>query len=460
MKKIALSLLLSLSLLNIFSNDLNVFVDETRFLDEDKNTILEINYQVPYRELQFERTENGFVAQLEVSIILQQEDNNKYDKTFTNQIIMSTFEKTVSRDFFLDKIKMTMSKPGFVVMLKFVDLNSHNSNNWKSEIELLNVDSILSDLELSTIVRQDTTNFLPKFHRQDTLFIVNPSHIYELPRENFLFVFYEIRNLEMDKEKKYNYKETIQIKKRGTTIDRFKSQFTVEKSVIRNMKKIDLSNYKTGLYDIIISIEDKNVYGKSVTNKKDYFSIKKEVNFAHRIFPDMEDEYHLVQYFLSSVDKKRLRSLSDEGKKNFLERFWASNDPNPVTEDNEYLEEVRDRVEYCNKHFSCFKEGWETDRGRIYIKNGSPDELKKLETSFDTNENPDNFGTVPSYTKYTIKDYQIWIYRINQDHSYVFLDLQANGNYKLIYSKNDDDEVSMVNWENYLGSEFDHNLLD
>ncbi len=54
--------------------------------------------------------------------------------------------------------------------------------------------------------------------------------------------------------------------------------------------------------------------------------------------------------------------------------FWARRDPSPGTEDNEALEEHWRRIRHASKEFTTNDAGWKTDRGRIYIRHGQPDE--------------------------------------------------------------------------------------
>jgi GWxTD domain-containing protein len=56
--------------------------------------------------------------------------------------------------------------------------------------------------------------------------------------------------------------------------------------------------------------------------------------------------------------------------------FWARRDPTPGTQDNEALAEHWVRVRYANENFKTNEPGWKTDRGRIYIKHGEPDETE------------------------------------------------------------------------------------
>jgi len=67
--------------------------------------------------------------------------------------------------------------------------------------------------------------------------------------------------------------------------------------------------------------------------------------------------------------------------------------------------------------------------------------------------------TTSDETRYVRKDYQIWKYRGRINAVYVFVDIQMNGNYKLIYVQNDDMESSHPDYRRYLGDDFDTSKL-
>ena len=66
---------------------------------------------------------------------------------------------------------------------------------------------------------------------------------------------------------------------------------------------------------------------------------------------------------------------SDEERQHFVEQFWERRNPTPGTSQNAFKEEHYRRIAYANSRFSSAKPGWQSDRGRIYIKFGPPDEI-------------------------------------------------------------------------------------
>jgi GWxTD domain-containing protein len=83
-----------------------------------------------------------------------------------------------------------------------------------------------------------------------------------------------------------------------------------------------------------------------------------------------------VTYIISPEERKAFMQLSnEEEREQFIESFWDRRNPDPDSEDNEFKDEHYRRIEYANEHFQGGKPGWMTDRGRIYIVYGPPDEI-------------------------------------------------------------------------------------
>jgi GWxTD domain-containing protein len=85
-----------------------------------------------------------------------------------------------------------------------------------------------------------------------------------------------------------------------------------------------------------------------------------------------------VVYIITAQERSFFQSLeTDEDRNHFIEQFWLRRDPTPGTPENEYKDEHYRRIGYANRHFETAQHvpGWKTDRGRIYIMFGPPDEL-------------------------------------------------------------------------------------
>lgn len=112
-----------------------------------------------------------------------------------------------------------------------------------------------------------------------------------------------------------------------------------------------------------------------------------------------------IWYISTSKQSKTLKKLNTpEEIRKFLEDFWRKLDPTPGTPKNELRIEYYKRIEHVNEHCPD-RRGWgRSDRGRVYILYGSPDEIIRypwMDISI-----MDSKGTF--YSK--IKSMEIWIY--------------------------------------------------
>jgi GWxTD domain-containing protein len=85
-----------------------------------------------------------------------------------------------------------------------------------------------------------------------------------------------------------------------------------------------------------------------------------------------------VVYIISPQERAAFLALeTDDERAEFIKQFWLRRDPTPGTPENEFREEHYRRIAFANLHYptASGKTGWKTDRGRIYIRFGPPDEI-------------------------------------------------------------------------------------
>ena len=87
-----------------------------------------------------------------------------------------------------------------------------------------------------------------------------------------------------------------------------------------------------------------------------------------------------VPYIISPAEHAAFATLkSDEEREVFIETFWRLRDPTPGTVDNEFRNEYYRRIVLANEQFTTRTgvPGWQTDRGRILVLHGQPDEIER-----------------------------------------------------------------------------------
>lgn len=79
--------------------------------------------------------------------------------------------------------------------------------------------------------------------------------------------------------------------------------------------------------------------------------------------------------YLSDIDEQVELEKIGENKKLF-DKFWLKLAENPERA-KKIIRDYYDRVEYVNRHYTTFKEGWKTDMGMIYLVMGPPHSIEK-----------------------------------------------------------------------------------
>lgn len=173
--------------------------------------------------------------------------------------------------------------------------------------------------------------------------------------------------------------------------------------------------------------------------KKNAKALKQELSKPYKKWLD-ED----VVYIITDEERAAFKQLSnDEERDNFIEAFWQRRDPTPDTEENEYKEEHYQRIAYANEHFAAGVPGWRTDRGRIYIVFGKPDEIES-HPSGGTYERPMEEGGGETST-FPFED---WRYRyiegIGQEVIVEFVDTCMCGEYHMTLDRSEKDALLMT----------------
>jgi GWxTD domain-containing protein len=151
-----------------------------------------------------------------------------------------------------------------------------------------------------------------------------------------------------------------------------------------------------------------------------------------------------VTYIITDEERKAFKQMStDEEREQFVEQFWLRRDPTPDTVENEYKEEHYRRIAYANERFASGIPGWKTDRGRIYITFGPPDERDE-HPSGGTYERP----TAEGGGETTTFPFEDWRYRyiegIGNDVNIEFVDTTMTGEYHMTMDPSEKDALTYV----------------
>jgi GWxTD domain-containing protein len=151
-----------------------------------------------------------------------------------------------------------------------------------------------------------------------------------------------------------------------------------------------------------------------------------------------------VVYIITPDERKMFLQLgTNEEREAFIEQFWLRRSTNPDLPDNDFKEEHYRRIAYANEHFASGIPGWRTDRGRIYIIWGPPDEIESHPTGGTYDRPMDQGGG--STTTYP---WETWRYRylegIQENVILEFVDPSSTGEYHLTMDPSEKDALLHV----------------
>lgn len=410
--------------------------DFAQFGYDSASNYVEFYYSFNQGDLTINKTDtSNFVqADLKISII----------DTVSGKILVDKDWKVVN------EIKDTSSANkgligvlGFVITHGVYRLNvtggdAVNTEHKKSITDYLNVAPLwknkvaISDLQFATRIIPDSPNKKSIFYKNT--YEVIPSIINVFGEgQPVLFYYMELYNLQSLPKSDiklesvvYNSKGKIVSTKIKTIDNKINSRVEVG-TVVINKYPTDSYTLTEALLDSAANIGISSskrfyVYNPSVAQSDTNYnnntsSLASEFNVMSE--DEIDNIFNESKYIATNNEIKQYKSLETlEGKRKFLYEFWKARDTKPETSMNEAYEDYMNRVQKCNERFSNMgREGWKSDRGRVFLLYGEPSEIERF---------PNQQNTKP---------YEVWHYNdIQGGVIFIFADLTGFSQYTLIHS--------------------------
>lgn len=172
---------------------------------------------------------------------------------------------------------------------------------------------------------------------------------------------------------------------------------------------------------------------------------KREQQLSKELGPAYTDWLrNVVPDIITEEERRAFQQLStNEEREQFIEKFWRDRNPEPESLENTFREEHYRRLAYADEHFSSGIPGRKTDRGRIYIIWGPPDEIESHPTG-GTYDRPSSQGG-GSTTTYP---WEMWRYRhlegVGENIEIEFVDPTGSGEYRITMDPCEKDALAHV----------------
>jgi GWxTD domain-containing protein len=354
----------------------------------------------------------------------------------------------------LDLQRFSLANGNYLLEIQVTDI--YNSASTETFTSKLRIDFSNKELEISDIELLESfgeTSEINNTTKSGFSLIPLVSNYYS-PEFNKLAYYFEIYNPLLNPEESYVLLQSIKIKETGEIAGQFNKLKKVKLIEINPIiNSFNIENLPTGNYELVIQV--RNQLNELITEKKIDFQ---RTNFNTPMDIDRLNSVTIANTFSSELDKdsltefinclspiaspfelniinRKLKQMDDTLKRQFIYSFWFNKDnANPRKSWEDYKIQVN-RIEQL--FGTRIKRGYQTDRGRVYLKYGAPNNLI---------DRPNEPSSYP---------YQIWHYyrlgKFNNKRFIFYLPDLVTNDYTILHS-DVPGEVKNENWNTTLNS--------
>ncbi len=385
------------------------FVDVITFQGSNQPlSRVDVFVQVGYGGLSFVKRDDRYYASYEATISITDSSNTLVtEKSWTEEIKGVSFEESVStRPYNLTERIFTVQPGRYTITVNVTDRESKLTRRQTRRVlvsDYAHQKFALSDIMLISRVKTDGS--------KRTLVPLIGGNVGSLG--DGFYTFFEAYN-----------DTTVDTLRLVASVADTKGEVQLQEDTLESVSRgkndlimrINHSTLGVGDYVLVIRAYPSSV--KPVAETHPLGMTSRPITIRWRGIPhtvkDLDLAIQQLRYIATDKEMDSLQAAKtpEEKQRQFL-AFWKKRDPNPNTPRNEKMEDYYARVEYANKHFSHYIEGWKTDMGMVYIIFGPPSNVDRHPYDIDA------------------KPYEIWSY-YELNHQFIFVDESGFGDYRLI----------------------------
>lgn len=427
--------------------------DYSVFQGNDNKALIEIYYSFYMGSLHYNLNNGNYLAEVLIEIKISKKSDNSVitDQKFSsNSTLQDTSGSNLKRNL-IGQLNFSIQSGDYLLEIIGSDKESNlSADTIKYSVSIPEnlQETYMSDVELASEIKKSSqTN--NSFYKNTLTVIPNPANLFG-NNLKMIYYYFELYNLKPDinyiiEKKLYDFNKNLLFTS-GKTIN-------PKNSSIAEYGMIEIDTLNSGIYFLEIILEN-NLNNIISSKEKKVFVFNPDENksgntgiasqnfltsgYAQMKEEDLDREYDYSRYIRTDAETKNYESLNKlEEKRKFMFDFWKKRDSNLMTPQNEYKIEYLKKVSEANKLFKeSFKEGYKSDRGRIYVTYGKPDDVESFPFQSDK------------------KSYQIWKYNsVEGGGQCIFIELNpSTGAYWLVHSTFRN-ELRNDNWENQLSNQ-------
>lgn len=432
---------------------LPITADYATFRNSDDSTYLEIYIGFDQKNLSYQKKNQNLLAEYLVYAEVEKGDSVIAKKMASRFSRIDSLGQISSTHKFVNTLIFNLPAGKYQAKAIVRDMQSDHWGEFVMDVTVpaYRSDSLtMSSLQLASKIEKSTRQ--NEFSKNTFQVIPNPETIFgaAIP---ILYYYGEAYNLAYDSTREGHYEVTPLIRDlQGRDIRKFTSrQYKKPGSSVVLVGGYNIMGLPTGHYRFELILKDLDS-GQETSASRDFTLLKpgqplppdstgkivfksRRPLFQYQQFSEeqLDREFESARYIATDEEKKIYRTLDTPAKREFLAAFWKHRDSDPKTPLNEFRLDYLRRVRYADQFFgSSRKRGSLTDRGRVLLTYGRPDEIER------------------HYMDISTKPYEIWRYNeLEGGVIFIFADLTGFGDFELIHSTYSK-ELYQPNWQKLI----------
>jgi len=364
---------------------------------------VDVFVQVPYKNVQFLKSNQGFTAKYSMTTAVFDSSQKKLivEKTWNETINVIDFNIATSKENYnISKRSFDLAPGTYFIRTMLQDKDSKQEAIGENIFPVKSFNETISLSDILLVSKADSTDgkneIIPNISRN-------------FPSYKNKVKFYVEVYLKDSIEVRKSFEYTV-VNSENKTIHKEVEDRNLKPGTNQILYSLTEFPFELGTYTLNVSLVDST--GKLIiVSTKSFYSHWRGLPSA---ITDIDKAISQTVYIASPEEMSDMENgeTVQEKTKRFLE-FWKKKDPSPNNEENEIFDEYFRRVSYSNENFSNYSEGWRSDRGMVYTILGAPNNIDRHPFEYDS------------------KPYEVWEY-YDLNRSFVFIDQTGFGDYRLI----------------------------
>lgn len=438
MKLQRLTVVLALGALLLSAQDLRFYTDYAGFYDPEQSFV-ELYFMFPRAGMTRLEKDGELQGKYLAAVNIYRENQKVFSSSFAVDDVLEAGESVPEFAFIPELLSLHLLPGEYRVHTLLRDFYSGRTEEQTRRIRVRQFPEkllSLSDIQIASGVGKSVIpNTFTKLGNWDIVPLANP----EFDSANGIFyTYFEVYYLQPGAV--YTVQSRIRDLNGNILLENSVAESRAPGAFDAVIDRMDVRSLPAGTYEYHVQIHIPENNAETEASKRIYFVRETDphllaaLDFEDYSQKDMDSMFQVLKPLMSHKETREYRNANLKAKRLFFRDFWRRHDSDQQTAFNEYFYEIRDRVQYADRHFSGFESGARSDRGRVLLKYGYPSEIRRS-----------GAGAVT-------KDYEIWLYEgLRGEIMFVFCDTRGQGFYELIHSDMEG-EIYNANWQAVIQS--------